>query len=228
MAQPLYAPQAPPGGDPSYPTTRTAAVDDRPRWRIGLREAVVGILGLFVILGIVLAILGFAAAIGLDQAADEAADNDGADADDVVAGFAALPAVLVSLLPFLAAPVLALGCGAWAGHATRSARLGAIAGGIGGFLGPLLTLLLTGMGFALGAGAAGLDLGDVNLPGIGVSPAWADTLPYAFSGAGLLWMLANALSGALSGGLVGALLDRWVDRRAEMRRVRTARRTTRV
>lgn len=187
-------------------------------FRFGLREGVLGILALFAILGLVLGVLGFAAAFALDRAAEQAADG-GTTAEDVAAGAAALPAILVSLLPFLAAPVLALGCGAWAGHASRDARMGAIAGAVGGFLGPILTLLITGIGFALGAGAASLNLADVEMPGgFGLAPGWGSTIPYLFTGAGLLWLLSNALSGGLSGGVVGALLDRRAWERAERRR----------
>ena len=197
---------------------------------LGVKRTTLGIIGLFAVLGLVLAILGFAAAFGLDQAADRATTGTGADAQDaVVAGAATLPALLVSLLPFLAAPVLALGCGAWAGHASRSAGVGLAAGAIGGLLGPIVTILLTGIGFALGAGAANLNLADVQVPGgFGLAPGWGSTIPYLFTGAGLLWLLANTLSGALSGGLVGSLLEgRW-GRRAERRERVTTRRTARI
>lgn len=212
-------------------------VDDRIRrpenevtagpFRFGLREGLLGILALFAILGLVLGVLGFAAAFALDRAAEEATDADGGTtADDAAAGAAALPAILVSLLPFLAAPVLALGCGAWAGHASRNGRIGAIAGAAGGFLGPILTLLITGIGFALGAGAANLNMADIDVPGgFGLAPGWGTTIPYLFTGAGLLWLLANALSGGLSGGVVGALLDRRWTERVERRRAYSRRAT---
>lgn len=190
-------------------------------FRFSLREGILGILALFAILGLVLGVLGFAAAFALDRAA-EAVDGGGATTDDenALLGAAALPALLVSVLPFLAAPVLALGCGAWAGHASRSSRIGALAGAIGGFLGPILTILITGMGFALGAGAANLNLGNVAAPGgFGIAPGWGNTVPYLFTGAGLLWILANTLAGGLSGGVVGALLDRRPSARSERRRV---------
>ena len=197
-------------------------------FQFGLREAILGILALFAILGLVLGVLGFAAAFALDNAADAANNGGTTNEEQAALGAAALPAILVSLLPFLAAPVLALGCGAWAGHASRSGRIGSLAGAIGGFAGPILTLLITGIGFALGAGAANLNLDDVQVPGgFGIAPGWANTIPYLFTGAGLLWLLANALSGGLSGGVVGSLLDRRFSDRAAHRRRAHERRTMR-
>lgn len=194
-------------------------------FRFGLKEGILGILGIFAALGIVLGILGFAAAFALDNAADRL--NDGTTANDAGAAAELLPAVLVSMLPFMAAPVLAIGAGAWAGHSSRDATIGSVAGGIGSFLGPILMLLLTGVGFALGAGAAGLDLSNVRvLEGWGISPGWASTMPYLFTGAGLLWLLANTLGGALTGGVVGALLNRRWAERTDYRR-RHARRSVR-
>lgn len=182
-------------------------------FRFGLKEGVLGILGIFAALGIVLGILGFAAAFALDNAADRL-DDGTLDNDPPGAAAELLPAILVAMLPFMAAPVLAIGAGAWAGHSSRDATIGSVAGGIGAFLGPILMLLLTGVGFALGAGAAGLDLSNVRvLDGWGIAPGWANTIPYLFTGAGLLWLLACMLGAALTGGVVGALLNRrWADR----------------
>lgn len=193
-------------------------------FRFGLREGLLGILALFAILGVVLGVLGFAAAFALDRATE--ATDGGTAIEDAAAGAAALPAILVGLLPFLAAPVLALGCGAWAGHASRNARIGWVSGAIGGFLGPILTLLILGIGFALGAGAANLNIADIDMPGgLGLAPGWGTTIPYLFTGAGLLWLVANALSGGLSGGVVGGLLDRRWSERVERRRAYSRRAT---
>lgn len=209
--------------EPNAVDRRTNALDDG-HGPIGLREGTLGAVGLFAIFGLALGLLAFGAAFGLDRAAEEAQQNDGT-ADDPSAIAAGLPAVLVSLLPLLAAIPLALGAGSWAGHGSRSGRVGAIAGAVGGFVGPILALLLTGIGFALGAGATGLNLEGVQMPGnLGFSPTWNDTLPYLFSGAGLLYLLSTTLAGALSGGLIGGLMDRWLDRRAEMRYQRYDRR----
>lgn len=222
---PPHGPERPFGQDFREGVTREVTAGP---YRFGLREGVLGTLGIFAILGVVLGVLGFAAAFALDNAAIELNDADGANtADDVAASAALLPAILVSLLPFMAAPVLAIGCGAWAGHASRDGTLGAVAGGIGGLLGPILTLLLTGVGFALGAGAANLDLSQVgNIPGFGLAPGWGNTIPYLFTGAGLLWLMANTIGGALTGGLLGSILDRHGAAR-ETRRERDARRTLR-
>ena len=192
-------------------------------FRFGLREAILGILGLFAVLGLVLGVLGFASAFALD----EVTNNNGANNAEAAA--AALPAFLVSVLPFLAAPVLAIGLGSWAGHAARQAGIGSIAGAIGCFLGPILMLLIMGVGFALGAGAANLDLSNVAAPGgVGIAPGWASTIPYLFTGAGLLWLVATTLAGALSGGLVGGLLERrWGAVSRERRHDRRDRRVTR-
>jgi len=206
------------------PTTRYARERDDPPYRpetavtagpyrFSLREGILGILAIFAILGLVLGVLGFAAAFALDRVADP-------NAESALAGPGGISILLVALLPFLAAPVLALGCGAWAGHASRSATIGGLAGAVGGLVGPILTLLLTGTGFALGAGAASLDLGNVIAPGgLGIAPGWNATFPFLFTGAGLLWLLGNTLAGGLTGGVVGALLDgRWAPR-ADRRRV---------
>lgn len=183
-------------------------------FRFGLRDGILGTIGLFTILGVVLGILGFAAAFALDEARDDAAANN-----DAEAAATALPAFLVSVLPFMAAPVLALGLGSWAGHASRDAGIGAMAGAIGSFVGPILMLLLTGVGFALGAGAANLDLSSLPSPVVGVGPGWGTTIPYLFTGGGLLWLLANTLAGGLSGGLLGGILSgRWMTRRLDRRR----------
>lgn len=228
--QPPYT-AAPYAGDPSAPPhgaywRETRAHDDRELrvrdevtrevtagpFRFGVREGVLGTLGIFTILGLVLALVAFPAAFALQDAVAELNDADGGNtADDVAAASGLLPALLVSLLPFMAAPVLAIGCGAWAGHASRDGRIGAIAGGIGGFGGPILTLLLVGIGFALGAGAANLDLSEVRvIQGWSIAPGWGNTIPYLFSGAGLLWLVANTIAGALTGGLLGSLLGgRW-------------------
>lgn len=198
-------------------------------FRFGLREGLIGTIGMFAILGLVLGILGFAAAFALDGALDATRDGNPAN-DDAEAAAAALPAFLVTVLPFLAAPVLALGLGSWAGHASRRAGIGSIAGAIGCFVGPIVMLLIMGVGFALGAGAANLDLSNANIPGgVGVSPGWAGTMPYLFTGAGLLWLLATTLSGAFAGGLVGGLLERrWFSRtRTYERERRATRRVTR-
>lgn len=216
---PPYDPTEDPVRDPAYvnapPPPRygarerevTREVTAGP-YRFGLRDALLGIIGLFAVLGIVLGVLGFAAAFALDEARDQAAvDND------AEAATAALPAFLVSVLPFLAAPVLALGLGSWAGHASRRAGLGSIAGAIGSFLGPILMLLIMGIGFALGAGAANLDLSAIGAPPFGLAPGWGSTIPYLFTGAGLLWLIANTLAGGLAGGIVGGILEhRWFTR----------------
>ncbi|HUR68290.1 MAG TPA: hypothetical protein VM370_03520 [Candidatus Thermoplasmatota archaeon] len=238
-----YAPGYATTPSPVDPTYGTTTHDDRRRprttdtmtrevtagpFRFGLREGVMGTIGIFAILGLVLGVLGFAAAFALDNAAEAARDgnnNGGLDGNDIAAGAAALPSILVGLLPFMAAPVLALGLGSWAGHASRDAGLGASAGAIGGFVGPIVMLLLAGVGFALGAGAANLDLSGVTLP-YGVAPGWGNTIPYLFTGAGLLWLLANTLAGGLSGGLVGGLLQRRWGADRTSRRDHT-RRTTR-
>lgn len=202
-------------------------------YRFGVREGVLGILGIFTVLGIVLGILGFAAAFALDNAAVELNDGDGGNtADDAAARASLLPAVLVSLLPFMAAPVLAIGCGAWAGHASRNASMGAIAGGFGAFVGPIVMLLITGVGFALGAGATNLNLAALDfvtgVNGWGIAPGWASTIPYLFTGAGLLWLVANTIGGALTGGVVGGILDhRWTARGRDERYRRSTRPPTR-
>lgn len=200
-------------------------------FRFGFRDGLLGIVGIFAALGIVLGILGFAAAFALDNAAAELNDGDGGNtADDAAARASLLPAVLVSMLPFMAAPVLAVGVGAWAGHASRNASIGAITGGVGSFVGPIAMLLLTGVGFALGAGAAGLDLSNISIvDGWGLAPGWASTIPYLFTGAGLLWLFANALGGALTGGIVGGIIEhRWFTRERHYDRERRyARRVTR-
>lgn len=202
-------PTAPPPVAPGAITTG-AEPGPAPR-RIGVREALLGVLGLFAILGLVLGVLGFAAAFAADRAVELAVDNEGNGIrDDVELGLAAVPILIVALVPLLAAPVLALGCGSWAGHASRDARVGAIGGSVGSLVGAVAMVLLAGAGFALGAGAAGLNLADFPMPGgLDFSPAWESTLGYVFSAGGLLWLLANALSGGLSGGLLGSLADRW-------------------
>lgn len=230
-----YPPTYDPIRDPAYPSTAaprydTTRFDDRENeltrevtagsYRFGLRDALLGIVGIFTVLGIVLGVLGFAAAFALDRA-----DDPGLT--DVQRAANALPAFLVSVLPFLAAPVLALGLGAWAGHASRNSGIGSIAGAIGCFVGPLVMLLVMGVGFALGAGAASLNLAAVEAPAFGISPGWGSTIPYVFTGVGLLWLLGNTLAGGLSGGLIGGILDgRWSTRHRVERR-RYARRTTR-
>lgn len=172
---------------------------------VGLRETITGSLGLFAILGLALSILAFASAFALADQANEAqgGGDEGAAAE---AAAAALPVLVIGLLPLLASPLLALACGAWSGHASRSARTGAIAGAIAGLAGPVILLLIVGIGFALGAGAANLDLSAVNLGG-GLSPGWGSTMPAIFSGSGLLYLLSSALAGALAGGLVGSVLE---------------------
>lgn len=228
------APHAPGLGSPATsPGTRTAYGAEPYRAgnppaashdRRGMREALLGILGLFAILGLVLGILAFASAFALDRAAEQA--SDGTRDNDALAGLNVIPTLVVSLLPFVAIPILALGIGSWAGHYTRNARDGGIAGAIGNFLGPILALLIMGLGFALGAGTSGLDADNVNMPfGLGYTPGWADVVPWLFGGIGLLWLLVNALSGGLSGGLIGGLMERrpWVDRWAQ-RRAHTRRR----
>ena len=227
---PAQAPATDPIRDPAYANAPPAPYAPRGPdvtrevtagpFRFSLREAVLGTLGLFAILGLVLGVLAFAAAFALDNAVD--ANSNAANAENAAA---ALPAFLVSVLPFMAAPVLALGLGSWVGHSSRRAGLGAIGGAIGCFLGPILMLLIMGIGFALGAGAANLDLSNVRAPGdVGVAPGWASTIPYLFTGAGILWLLATTLAGALSGALVGGLLEhRWTQRH-DARQPRAARR----
>lgn len=247
---PSYDPANDPVRDPAYANTPNPAYvnapDPRPYYapereilreveagpfRFGFRDGLMGIVGIFAVLGLVLGILGFAAAFALDNAAAELNDGDGGNTpEDVAARNALLPAVLVSMLPFMAAPVLAVGVGAWAGHASRDATIGSITGGVGSFIGPIVMLLLAGAGFALGAGAAGLDLSDVRImDGWGIPPGWASTIPYLFTGAGLLWLLANTIGGALTGGIVGGVLEhRWFTRKPHYgRQGRYARRMSR-
>lgn len=193
-------------------------------YRFGMREGILGSIGVFAILGVVLGVLGFAAAFALRDMIPLLTDAN--PNNDFLIGANAIPALLVGLLPFMAAPVLALGLGAWTGHASREAGIGASAGAIGGFLGPIMMLLITGIGFALGAGAASLDLSNVRVVW-GIAPGWGTTIPYLFTGAGLLWLVANTLAGGLSGGLVGGLLEhRWSA--SSRRRAVTTRRTTRL
>lgn len=182
--------------------TGTLAAAPSPADGVDLKEAVLGNLGLWTALGLSLLILGFAAGIALDTA------DDGGAPSNALAG---IPALLVALLPFVAAPVLALGTGAWSGHATRSPRLGAVGGALGGLLGPIILVLLAGLGLAFGAGAAGVDLDAARMPyNLGNVGDWRDALGYLVSGAGILVLLASVVSGAVAGWVVGAMLEgRW-------------------
>lgn len=190
-------------------------MDNRPLISTG--TAILGGVGFFAILGLALAIMGFAAAFAVGEAADDGAVENAADA------IAGVPALLVALLPFMAAPVLALGAGAWAGHATRDWRAGGIAGALAGLLGPIVMLILVGIGFALGAGAATLNLEAVRMPfDIGFTPGWGDTLPFLASGGGLLWLLSTLLAGGLTGAMTGMLVERYTTSRAD-RNVRARR-----
>lgn len=185
---------------PPRPTTLPT-----PRTPVDLREAALGNLGLWVALGAALLVLGFAAGIALDQVPD--GQNDGTP-NDVVDALPGIPVLLVALLPFVAAPVLAMGTGAWSGHATRNGRIGAITGALGGLVGPIVLVLLAALGLSFGAGAAGVDLDLALMPyGLGSVAAWRGALPYLLTGTGLLVLLASLVSGALAGGIVGSLLD---------------------
>lgn len=209
-AAPAYGVAPPPHAPPAAPYA--ARVPDREPGLAGLKETTLGSLGLFAILGLALSILAFVAAFALAEQAE-----GGLTEAEAVA--ATIPVVVVGLLPLLAAPLLALAGGSWSGHVTRDARTGALAGAIAGFVGPILMMLVVGIGFALGAGAANLDLSGVRVAGL--APGWGTTMPAIFSGSGLLYLLACALAGTLGGGLVGGVLEgRWTRRADPARRTR--------
>lgn len=187
----MTAPAAYRPGTLSTPPTPYDGVD--------LKDAVLGNLGMWLALGLSLLVLGFAAGVALDPV------DPGDPPHTALYG---VPALLVALLPFLASPVLALGTGAWSGHATRSGRLGAIAGATGGLIGPIILVLFAAIGLSLGAGAADVNLDAAQMPyGLGAVGDWNDALAYLLTGAGLLVLLASAVSGATAGGIVGSLLD---------------------
>lgn len=181
--------------DVSY--ARTHGDDDG----IGAGTAFGGVVGMFAILGLGLGILAFAAAFGVGDVTP-ATDAEDLQPDEAASG---LTALLVGTLPVLAAPILALGTGAWAGHASRNSVQGLVGGGFGGVVGAIVLLAIVGIGFALGAAAAGVDAARFDFA---VSPALADTFRNLLSLAGLLYLLSVFVIGGLAGALIGAIMPR--------------------
>lgn len=176
---------------PSRPTNW--GVSDALDWiRAGL-----GVLGLFVALGVAVAILAFSAAYALK----------GVNlADPTQAGPALSGATLVALLPLVAGPVLATMGGFWAGTRTRDGGQGALGGGVGALLGVLALAILSAIGFAIGANAANVNLANVVWPtGLYLRPGWTTSLGYFGTSAGLLYLVACVLAAGIAGAIAGSL-----------------------
>jgi len=154
------------------------------------------VMGLYAALGVGAALLAFAAGRALD----------GINFNDPLAADLAGASLLVGLLPLVAAPILAAVGGWLAGRASRDAGDGAIAGVLGTLVGLLALLLLVGVGYALGAASANVDLARVPWPtGFYLRPGWDNTLRWLGTGAGVLYLVANLVTGALAGAFGGWL-----------------------
>lgn len=178
-----------------------SVANERTRWDIGTGRATGGVIGIFAALGLGLALLAFVSAYALPQETD---------ANDAASAAGAIGSVLTGVLPFVAVPLVALLAGVWAGQATRSGGQGALAGALGTLIGTVLLFVLVGIGFALGAAAAGIDMADLNAAGdnvnVGVPAGLTNTLQYLATVAGLTYLIANILTSALAAAIIGALL----------------------
>ncbi|MEA3198626.1 MAG: hypothetical protein QOE90_54 [Thermoplasmata archaeon] len=179
----------------------TTQASDRLDWvRAGL-----GVFGLFVALGVAVAILAYSAAFALKSVNL----NDPAQAALVGA------AGLVALLPLVGAPLLATLGGFWAGTRTRNAGEGALGGALGTLFGLFALAILTAIGYAIGANAAGVDLARVNWPvGLYWRPGWGSTVGYFGTSAGILFLVACVLASAIAAAVAGALYARRVQETA--------------
>jgi hypothetical protein len=159
-------------------------------------RAGLGVVGLFVALAVAVAILAFSSAYALKNV-NLADPNQSA----VLAA-----ASLVGLLPLVAGPILASMGGFWAGTRTRDGSQGALGGALGAFFGVLALAILTAIGFAIGANAAGVDLANVAWPaGLYLRPGWTTTVGYFGTVAGIVYMVACLLAAGIAGSIAGAL-----------------------
>lgn len=168
---------------------------------IGAGRAFGGVLGIFVSLGVGLAILAFLAAYGLAGAEDGTATTE-----DVGSGILAL---LVGVLPLFAALPLAVGAGGWAGYSTRSGGQGFLAGFLGSVVGTILMFVLIALGFALGGAAAGITPGDITAETGGLDPTFAGVFGYFATIAGLVYLLVVAIVGGLAGAFIGGMVPKY-------------------
>jgi hypothetical protein len=159
-------------------------------------RAALGVLGLFVAIGVGVALLAFSSIYALK----------GVNLSDPAQSGVVAAAALVGLLPLVAGPILSALGGFWAGTRTRAGGQGALGGGLGALVGVLALAILTAIGVAVGAGAAGLDLAHVAWPiGLYVRPGWTTTLGYFGTAAGLVYLVACILAAGVAGAISGAL-----------------------
>jgi hypothetical protein len=211
----LYGQRALPNDRPFASPTYDVAPTDRLDWvRAGL-----GVLGLFVALGVAVAILAYSAAYALK----------GVNLDDPAQAALVGAAGLVALLPLVGAPVLATLGGFWAGTRTRNGGEGALAGAVGTLVGLLALAILTALGYAIGANAASVDLARVHWPaGLYWRPGWQSTLGYYGTSAGILFLVACILAAAIAAAVAGALYPRGHATRERIPGPRTYERIPRV
>lgn len=180
----------------------------------GPGRATGGAIGIFTALGVGLAVLAFVSAFGLQGATS-------VEANDVVAGVSAL---LVGVFPFLAVPILATLAGTWAGTRTKGAGSGAVAGALGTLVGTIVLFLLVGVGFLLGAAAAGVDITTIQWPeNLAVPPGVASLATFLVSASGLTYLFANVVTGGVAGSIAGAVSKPAVVIEREVPARRTAR-----
>lgn len=176
-------------------------------------RATTGALGLFVSLGVGIALLAFVAAWGLQGLTQ-------------VEGAALVPIFVVATVPLIAAPILSVLAGSWAGTRVKQGGQGALAGAGGAFIGTILMFVIVALGSYLGILAAGVDLAALTFPeGMAVSPQATEMIGFLASAAGIMYLIANAVVGAVAGSIAGALARH---DRVDTRRGGATRRPTRV
>ncbi|GEM_PF-6987614 len=155
-----------------------------------------GVLGLFVALGVAAGILAFSSAYAIK----------GVNLADPTQSPVLGAASLVGLLPLVAGPILAAFGGFWAGTRTRDGGQGALGGAVGTLVGLLALAILTAIGFAMGVNAAGVDLANVAWPsGLYLRPGWTTSLGYYGTSAGVIYVVACLLAAGIAGAVSGAL-----------------------
>jgi hypothetical protein len=172
-------------------------------------RSMLGVLGIFVALGVAAGLLAFSAVNSLKNVNLNDPDNS-----PLLAA-----AGLVALLPLVAGPILATLGGLWSGTRTRHGGEGALAGALGALVGVIVLGMLTALGYAMGANAANLDLARVAWPnGFYLRPGWNSSLGYLGTSAGVLYTLACALAAAIAGAVAGSLAHPFTRERATTRR----------
>lgn len=175
-------------------------VSERPLTPTGAGGATLGAVGIYLSLGVGLAILAFSAAAFIDQT----------PADDAESAAGGALSSAIALMPFVAAPILAVVAGVWAGLSTGSGARGALAGAVGSVVGVIVMMVLVAVGLGLGAAVGGAGDANVNVDE-GTEANVNDlraTLGTFATVNGLAFLLAHAIIGGIAGAILGAIMPR--------------------